>query len=157
MTGTATSTAAYTFKKALYEAAVDLWKVDRPEMAVIWGSLGTHIPDEYVQFLGTDSNQEPATLGTNRSREETLHLETQWFITRWGEIDASREADEYMYARIGELEEYVRVTNTTLDGVVRHCFLVSHITDARTINQNGEMARLAGAIVRFEAKVRITG
>lgn len=157
MAGTSTKTVAYQFKAALFDAATTLWATSHPELLVNWGSLaGPNIPDEYVLFLGTDSDQTPATLGTNRSREETLHVELQFFVTRWGEVGAAREADDYMYERIGELERYCRMTDTTLGGVVRHCFLASHITDARSFMRNNVAGHLAAAIVRFEAKARIT-
>ena len=158
MSGAATTTAAYKFKQALFDAATNLWKDDHPEILVNWGTLtGPNRPDEHVLFLGTDSDQAPATMSTNRSREETLHVELQFFVTRWGEVDAAREADDYMYARIGELERYCRMTDTTLGGVVRHCFLVSHVTDARSFaGPNNTAGHLAAAIVRFEAKARIT-
>ena len=157
MAGTSTVTVAYQFKAALFDAATSLWATSHPEMLVNWGALaGPNRPDDHVLFLGTDSDQVPATLSTNRSREETLHVELQFFVTRWGEVEAAREADEYLYARIGDLERYVRMTDTTLGGVVRHCFLVSHITDARSFMKNNLAGHLAAAIVRFEAKARIT-
>jgi hypothetical protein len=155
----ATATAAYEFKNALYTAAVELWKDTHPEFLVSWGRVGTNVPDCYVEFHGTDSDQQTASLsGTNRSRDEVIRLETQWFVTVWGEVDAAKEADEYLYARIRELEYYVRQTDTTLGGVVRECFLLSHMTDDVEIdNQNIGAGRLAAALAVFEAKVRITG
>lgn len=157
MAGFSTTTVAYKLKAALFDAATNLWAASHPELLVNWGALaGPNIPDEYVLFLGTDSDQIPATLGTNRSREETLHVELQFFVTRWGEVNAAREADDYLYARIGELERHVRMTDTTLGGVVRHCFLASHNTDARSFMKNNLAGHLAAALVRFEAKARIT-
>lgn len=156
MSGTATSTAAFTFKRAIYDAAVELWKEAEPDFGVIWGSLGTYVPDAYVQFLGTVVSQEPATQGTNRSREETLELETQWFVTKWGDEDASRAAEEYLYERLGELERYVRMTDTTLGGIVRDCFLTELITDQASYTQNNAAGRLSAAIATFTAHVRVT-
>lgn len=157
LAGLATSTAAYRFKAALFDAATTLWVRAHPELLVAWSTIGTNVPDEYLLVLGTESDQEPATLSTNRSREETVRLETQWFVTRWGEIDAAREAEDYLYARLGELERYVRMTDTTLGGVVRHCFLVAHVTDTRSFQGAQGHGHLASAMATFEAKIRITG
>lgn len=153
------ATAAYSFKEALYNAGVELWKDSHPEFLVSWGAVGANVPDYYVEFHGTDSGQEGGSLsGSNRSRDETLRLETQWFATVWGEVNAAREADQYLYARIRELEYYVRQTDTTLGGTVRECFLASHVTDDVEINnQDLGSGRLAAALAVFEAKVRITG
>lgn len=157
MSGTDTRTVAHKFKAALFDAATNLWKDTQPDLLVNWGTLaGPNRPDDHVLFLSTDSDQDAATLSTNRSREEVLHVEVQFFATRWGEVDAAREADEYLYDRIGDLERYVRMTDTTLGGVVRHCFLKSHVTDARSFTRNNVAGHLAAAIVRFEAKARIT-
>lgn len=158
MGGTATSTAAFALKSALFDAATKLWQQEHPEMLVEWGTLGANVPDNVMLVLGTDSEQEPGPLSsTNRSREETLHVEVQFFITRWGEEGAAREADQYLYDRLGELELHVRQTDTTLGGLVRHCFLVTHLTDSRSFTRNNHAGRIAAAIARFEAKVRITG
>lgn len=158
MAGSDIATLSYDFKKALHDVAVALFADTATDFEVVWGALGSRVPDRYVQFLGVDIGQEPATLSSNRSREETLRLETQWYCTIWGEVDAAREAEEYLFARIRELERYVRMQDTTLGGAVRHCFLASSIVDSAQIKrQNTSAGRLGAAIVTFEAKARVTG
>lgn len=154
--GQSTSTLAYAFKRAFYDAAVKLWEVDHPEMSVGWNSIGTSVPDQYLLVLGTESDQSSGPLGsTNRTRDEVLRLEVQIFVTRYGDVDAAREADEYCFERLSEIERHVRVTDTTLGGAVRECFLVAHATDSQSFeaNEQGHLSAL-GAV--FEAKTRVT-
>lgn len=155
--GVSFTIAGHEFKKRLHAAATELWRDDHPEFLVCWGKVGTYVPDQYVEFHGTDTGDEFATMGTNRSAEETIRLETQWFVSRFGDPEnAGPEADEYLYARLAELEQYVRVTNTTLDGLVRHTRLVSYATDDAAMQRDNAQGRLSAALAMFEAKVRIT-
>jgi hypothetical protein len=158
MAGSDIATVSYAFKKALFDAATTLFEDTAPEFEVVWGALGTRVPEQYVQILGVDVGQEPATMSSNRSREETLRIETQWYCTIRGEVDAAREAEEYVFARIRELERHVRMVDTSLGGVVRECSLAAAVVDSTRIqNQNTSVGRLGVALVIFEAKARVTG
>lgn len=158
MAGTSSVVAAHQFKTALFTAAAELWKDNHPEFLVCWGRVGINVPDQYVEFHGTDNTDQFATMGTNRTAEETLRLETTWFVSRFGDADlVGPEADQYLYDRLGELERYVRVTDTTLGGVVRHCRLVAYATDDASMDSDNAYGRLSAAIAYFEAKVRISG
>lgn len=156
---TALSTVAWQFKKALYDAAVALWETNHPEVLVTWGPhTAPTVPDDLVSFTDVSSDQEPATLSaTNRSREETLNLDIEFWAFRPGRVDAALEAEQALYERMGELEHYVRQTDTTLGGTVRQCFLVRHAAASAAYSRGQEQGALAGAVATFQAIVRITG
>jgi hypothetical protein len=162
MTGTALTIVAFQFKQALYNAALTLWPQQSSEFGVCWGRVGANIPNQWVEFHGSDNADEFATMSTNRTAEETLHLETHWYVQRWGKPEhAGPEAEKYMFDRLGELERYTRVTNTTLTGLVdgftvRHCRLTTYSTLDAEMTKNNQSGRLAAAGAIFEAKVRIT-
>lgn len=156
MAGVSPVLAAYEFKQAFYTVAKELFKTSHPEFEIVRGLIGANIPDEYMQVLGTSTDHEAATMGSNRTREETIQLETQWFIFRHGEVDADQEAEDYLFARLGELEKHIRVNDITLGGVVRHCLLSTIATDsARIENAGTSQGRLAAAIAIWEAPIRI--
>lgn len=157
MAGFSAVVAAYQFKQAFYTAAAEFFKDSHPEFQVVRGLLGANVPDAYVQVLGTTTDHEAATMSTNRTREETVQLETQWFVFRYGEVDADREAEDYLFARLGELEKHIRVNDITLGGVVRECSLGNLTTDSARIEDAGtSQGRLAAAIAIWEAKIRIS-
>lgn len=157
MAGFSSLIAAHRYKQALFDAATELWRESHPEFLVCWGKVGANVPDQYVEFHGTDNTEAPATMGTNRTSEETLRLETMWWVTRFGDAEiVGPEADLYLFDRLAELEHYVRVTNTTLGGVVRHCRVTTFATDDAAMNRDNSYGRLSAAVAIFEAKVRLS-
>lgn len=153
-------TGLYVAKKALYDTAVTLWETTHPDFVQVWGFVrsGALPSDRYVEWGGGESDQEPATVSPNRSRTETVRIESTWWSIIRGEVDAARDAEEYLYDRIGEIERHIRYTDPNLGGVALHCALSRVMVDTADagplINQFG---MLAAAAVTFEAKIRITG
>lgn len=153
---TATATVAAAFKNYVFDAATTLWATTHDEMLVTYGRPGVNIPDDICMVLGVESDFEPGAIATNRQREETLRLEVMWWIFRPGEVDAEREATTYLYERMGELENLVRLTDPTLGGLVRECSLIQHQFDTTVADdQRGTRGRLAVATATFQAHVRI--
>ncbi|MBW9094638.1 hypothetical protein JNB62_13155 [Microbacterium jejuense] len=154
--------ATHQYKLAMFTAAKELWATSNPEFLVCWGRVGTNVPDQYVEFHGVDNVDTFATMDTKRTAEETLNLEVTWWVTRFGDPEfAGPAAEEYMYARMAEFERYVRVTNTTLAGIldgfnVRHTRLTRQATDDAQVERDSVQGRLAAAITIFEAKTRLT-
>lgn len=146
----------YAVKKAIYDQAVTLFGDTHPEFLQSWGTARRR-PDKYVEWLGGDAEQEIATLGRTHGRNETVNIESLWWVIVRGETEAAREAEEYLYDRLGELEAQLRL-DPTLGGVALHCFLNRVITDttdaAPVIKQVGH---LAAAAVTFQASIRIRG
>lgn len=151
------STVAHQFKGAVFDAAATLWGTTFPAMLVSYGQPSTTVPDDVFMVLGVESELVPGAIGPQRQREETLTLETQFWIFRPGSEGAEREANDFLYARLGELEQHLRVTDTTLGGIVRDCTLVRHRSDSTEAERAalGGTGRLAVAVAEFEAHVRI--
>lgn len=164
MAGTDTMTSAWKVKNALYEAAIALWKDTHPEVQIEWGEWpGTLAHDDQLWFTDVEADQEVGPLSaSNRAREETITVTVELVFYRPGEIDAARDAEQALYARLGEFEYYVRKINTTLAGLmpagttVRHCFLVRHRTTTVPIDNGTELGALAAAAAEFRAVIRIT-
>ena len=150
------STAAPAFKKAMHQAAVTLWRISDPNVLVSFGHPGIAKPDDIVGFMDIRSNQEPATLGTNRSREETLELDVLFSIYRGGGAEQEVVCSDRAYYLLGQLENFVRTTDTTVGGTVRHCFLASHTSDGATDPQVLSAGRFIEVTATFQAQARIT-
>lgn len=156
MGGTSDRTAFYTLKKALYDKAVELWATDHPEFEQHWG-VPARPPFQYAQWLGGDTEQSPATISSNRSREEVIRVEAEFFCLKPGDVDTARDAEDYIFDRLGEIERYLRYTDPTLGGVARHCFLSRTVADTRVVREPNLIGHMAGVLVVFEGVVRITG
>jgi hypothetical protein len=152
-----TSTIAHQFKGAVYDAAKALWATTYPSMLVSYGVAVAPVPDDVFMVLGVESNFDPAAISPQRQREETLTLETQFWIFRPGVEDAEREATDFLYARLAELEQHIRVVDTELGGLVRNTKLARHRSDSIEAERAalGGSGRLAVAIAEFEAQARI--
>lgn len=146
-----TSTAA-AFKDAFHSWAVTNWTGD--PVQVNFGIPGPNQQDDIVAFLDVSTGQEPATYGTQRSREETLTMTVTASCYRAGEGAQEKVASDRAVALIAELEQYARVTDTTIGGTVRECFL----TNLQIIGTPVEVVaggRLVEAQATFTAKARI--
>jgi hypothetical protein len=154
---TDTATVADKFKLAFYEAARDLMAadIDTQYVYVTFGAPGTYDPEDLVSFLDIASEQETATIG-NRSREETLTLTVAISCFRGGGQDSELVASARAYDILRRLEQYVRKTDTTLGGVVRHCFLVGHDSTGATDPASIDKGRVIEIMARFRAVARIT-
>jgi hypothetical protein len=151
------ATAADEFKLAFFETIRDLMATDpdTPHVLVTYGAPGTFEPEDLVSFLGIESNQDPATIG-NRSREEALTIEVSISCWRGGGQDMELVCAQRAYQLLRMIETQVRVTDTTVSGTVRHCFLVSHESSGATDLQFLETGRVIEITARFAARTRIT-
>lgn len=151
------ATVALAFKEAFYNAAKELMAED-PEtesVYVVFGQPATIDPDEIISFGSVGAGQEKATLGTNRSREETLTLDVQISVVRGGEEEAEILASRRCYELLRKLEYYVRVTDTTVSQTVRECFLTSHDSPGATPEEVMHKGRMIDVLATFTAKARI--
>ena len=154
---TSQATAAQEFKAAFYEAALALFANDDGVLVIFGAPSQAELAyDDVVAFLGVQATQQEATLSTNRSREEVLTLTVRVDCQRAGEIDQEQVASDAAYGILRRLEEYVRVTDTTLGGVVRHCFLTSHQSEGATELEGIANGRNIVIDAVFTAHVRIT-
>lgn len=148
------ASAAPALKDAFYTTAGTLWAGSAVQVS--FGHPGQTQADDIVAFMGVNSEQEFATYGSNRGREETLVLDVRVSIYRAGGAEQEKVCSDRAYELLGELEEYVRVTDTTLGGAVRHCFLLGHSSDGSTDPQILSQGRLIEIEAQFVAKARVT-
>lgn len=153
MAGFRSTTAVYVLKKALFDTATALWATTHAEFQQSWGPLANR-PDEFAEWVDGLSDQEPAGLG--RSRDETVTVAVVMYCIRRGEVDTAREAEEYVFDRLGELERQVRVTDPTLNGVALWCFLTRVANDTVDTRPRYD-GSLAAIRAEFTARIRITG
>lgn len=150
----ASASVAAAFKDGFVAAAEALWA--GTDVQVAFGHPGQSQADDIVAFGRVSTEQDVATLGSNRSREETLTLDVVFSIFRGGGPDMEKVASDRGYALLGQLETFARVTDTTIGGTVRHCFLVSHESDGSTDPQILAAGRLIEITAQFRAQARIT-
>ncbi|GAA1787909.1 hypothetical protein GCM10009748_23060 [Agromyces lapidis] len=149
-----TATAAYEVKNALYDAASTLFAAD--DVVVSWGFPIARDFDDYVVFTGMRTEQEPGPMGARRARNENVFITASFDFFRAGEADDDRVVTDAAVDAVRRLEEYVRVTDTTLGGLCEWCFLES--IDSEGFTDMGMLARGRQAVVEvvFHAFVRIT-
>lgn len=148
------ATAAPAFKDALFAVCQTLFAGDGVQVS--FGHPGQSQVNDIVAVTRVRTQQEPVTLTPRRTREETLQADVVFSVYRGGGPEMEQVCSDRAYALLAELEEYVRFTDTTLGGVVRHCFLVE--TDSDGLTDDGFLAngRLIEVTATFEAVARIT-
>jgi hypothetical protein len=156
------STNAREFRKAIFDACVTLYAGDTdPYTRVVRGLPAFADAQDNVCVGVVTSNQEPITLGTQRSREETLTCEVTFYSFRFGGDEMEEVVEARAWEMLDELAEYVRVTNTSLkptpeaDGVVRQCFLTDVASDAATDPDVLAKGRMHVITATFTAENRV--
>lgn len=159
MAGISSVTAAWTFKKALVAAAEQaLAGVERAEdVLVCSGTPTTYSPPDLVAFGRFAASQDPATLGPARSREETLTCEVTISCLVAGREDDEAATQERALHLLGVLERHIRMVDTTLGGVVRHCFLTNIESEGATPPEYTAQGRAVDVVATFTAQNRVRG
>lgn len=156
---TSTATTAHAFKAAFVTGIKALFASD-DQVLVSFGHPGGEALAKYddaIGFADLRVEQDAATLGTNRSREEVLTL-TVW-ISSFKQGDDAREieAAARAYALLAAVEHYARQTDTTIGGTVRECFLTAHQSNGETDERLLANGRTIEIEATFTAKARVTG
>ncbi|MEE2568602.1 hypothetical protein V1638_04220 [Pseudarthrobacter sp. J64] len=151
------ATLGFEFKKAFYEAAKQLMASTpgTEHVYVVFGQPATYVPEDIIAFGRITAGQDAATLSTNRSREETLTLEVMLSCFQGGGEEAELVASERCYELLRLIERHVRMTDTTVGGTVRECFLTSHESDGATPEELLEQGRVIDVTATFTAKARV--
>jgi len=150
-----TFTSAPQVKANLYTIAKDTVFAADANVGVYLGHPGMVDPDQdMVLFLDVHATQDPATLA-NRSRDETVELDVMFSSFIAGQDDDSA-ATARVYALVGQLEQYCRVTDPTLGGAVLWCFLTEHQSKGATAPESLPGGRLIYVLARFTARARIS-
>ena len=143
------------FKDALVTAATTA--IDDTSVKVCYGQPGTEQPDDIVSVGRVTAVIDPATLTSSlRTRELAVTAEVVVSVFRAGGQDMEKVAGDRAYQLLDMVEEYVRVTDTTLGGVVRWCFCTGHDSDGATDPQVTATGRLIEIKAEFAARARIT-
>lgn len=141
------------FKDAFVAVAETLWA--GTDVQVAFGHPGMTMADDLVVFGAVTSEQNPATMG-QRSREEILTLEVVVSVYRGGGPEMEKVTSDRAYELLAQLETYARVTDTTITGSVRHCFLASYSSTGVTDPNVLAAGRETDITAQFVAAVRIT-
>lgn len=151
-----TATAGLAVKTRFYENAKTL--VDPALVNVMFGiSVENRDRNQAIAFLDIESRQEAGPLSaTNRSRNEDLDLTVVISVASAGDVD-DKPVHDTAFGLLRALEQYVRKTNTTLDGTCLWCFLASYRTYGYTPTDQLAQGRLLEIEATFTARVRITG
>lgn len=141
------------FKDAFVAAAETIWA--GTDVQVAFGHPGMNMQDDLVVFGAMTSEQNPATMG-QRSREEILTIEVVVSVFRGGGPEMEKVTSDRAYALLAQLENHARVTDTTIGGSVRHCFLSSYTSTGVTDPNVLSAGRETDITAQFVAAVRIT-
>lgn len=155
MTVTNTATAAFVLKQQLYRRTAELFADD--EVNVSFGHPG-HRRDlrDIVAWTDVRTEQDVATLSNRRSRDEDVYLTVMISCFRAGEADDDLVPSEAGYGYLRRIEEYVRVTNTTLDENCYWCVCSSSSSGGIADKNLLAKGRLIQIEAEFHARVRIT-
>jgi len=151
-----TSSVAPAFKDAFVTIANTIWGQATSQVLVSFGHPGQNQPDDIVGFLDVRTEQDPATLGTNRSREEVLELDVLVSCYRGGGPEVEKTVSDAAYGLLALLENYVRTTDTTVGGTVRECFLIRTSSEGRTDPNEIAKGRTIEISATFQARARIS-
>jgi hypothetical protein len=159
MPGSSSATAAHDFKKTFCDLIATLFTGDdaTAEVLVKFGRPTKFLVDDVISFGRLSSEQDPATEGTNRSRDEVLHLDITISCFVAGDDDQEAVASARAYDLLRRIEFYARSTDPTIGNTVRECALVSHESDGMSAKTTVKTGRNIFLTATFEAKTRITG
>jgi len=150
------STQAREFRAAVFNRCVSLYSGDTdPYTLVVRGLPAFATADDNVCVGAVTANQEAVTFGTQRSREESLTCQIDFYSFRGGGVAMEEVVEARAYEMLDELAQYVRVTDTTLGGVVRQCFLTDIAADAATDPDVLAKGRMHVITATLSAEVRV--
>jgi hypothetical protein len=152
-----TATQADQFKFAFYTGIKELFAIeqDTEQVLVTYGAPASYAPPDIVSFLNLNGDQSAATMG-NRGREETLTLTVSISCVVNGGQEAELLAAQRAYYLFRKIEYFARVTDTTIGGTVRHCFLERHESSGQTDPALMAQGRVCEIVADFRAQARVS-
>lgn len=130
---------------------------DNDKVLCVRGHPGTNMPDDVLTWGQVSASQEPGPLSsTNRARDVTYTFTLTASIFRGGGPEAEGVAEDRAHALISAVEEYVRVTDTTLGGLVFWCFCTALDSNGATPPEVLSKGRIIDVDAVFTAYARIT-
>jgi hypothetical protein len=151
-----TASAQHALKLAAYRACQGLF--DAAAVRVSFGHPGD-ARDVADIFAWTDvrTEQAPATISTNRSRDEDVYLTAVISCFRAGEQEDDLVPSEAATDLLRTFETYLRRTDPTLGGHCLWAFLDNSNSGGVTDKAMLRRGRLIQIEAEFKARVRITG
>jgi hypothetical protein len=157
--GESLTTLAWAYKNGLFLAASAVF--DSNATYVCMG-LPSNVSNEIVSIGAVRTVQDPATLSTNRAREEVLTCEVTITVFQGGMDDSQLTVDERAFELLSMLEKNVHyvvdgIDGTTLGGIVRECFLTAIDQDSYRVGGSDQTAagRECLLIATFQGKGRV--
>lgn len=152
-----TFTAASAFREALFNVGKTILWANDPQVLATLGMPAFDFVNDVVSFGAVTSAQNYATMSSSRrSREETLTCEVIFYSFSPGGQEQEQIVNDRAYSLLSALEFYCRITDTTLGGVVRECFLTEHASDQATDQTVLSKGRLYVITSTFTALARIS-
>lgn len=149
----ATATLAYDYLVAMKAAILTAIAAADPGGNVLVDSgYPQALPDDSILLIELDAGQSPATLGTNRTREEVIDLQVH-FCSRDSDQD---QANGRAYALLKLVERHCRMTDPTLGGVMCEVVLTKISSRGYTLEGDLPTGRLCEAIATFTGKQRVS-
>lgn len=115
-----------------------------------WGDL----VDEFIAVGNMESRNDLATMGTPRSREETVQITIT--ISCWSGSPDQQVVTERAYSMLQDIEEYLQLTDPTLAGTVRTARVVSHALTETAEPDDAGNGRYAEVEAVIECRARLT-
>lgn len=126
------------------------------QVAVYWGEPPPTYAREFICLMGVQVDIDAATMGTTRTRDETVRAQVNVVVNRQGG-SAQKESADRAYDLLAALELYVRDTNPGL-GVAGcwSCFVTRIEETGGTPPSDRATGSYTEIIAEFTARVRIT-
>lgn len=158
MSGPIKGTASPDYKNAFHAMAVRVMAstTETANVQVSFGTPGSFEDWDIIRIGAVRARQDPATLGSNRGREQQLDLEVTISVYRGGGADQEQVCSDRAYELLRILADQVHHTDTTLGGVVRWCFLTADESDGATDPELIGNGRTIAIVATFTAAARIT-
>lgn len=154
---TSTATVAHQLKVAAHAAVAALY-ADDDEVLVTFGHPGLQTANfkDSIVFEGWSTEQDPAVVSTQRSRNERIRLNVVITSQRPGGNEAEVEAEAAAAAMLAAVEYQFRVTDTTATGVTLYAFLTESTCEGTPV-EDLESGRSVVITATISALARITG
>lgn len=153
-----TATNADVFKANFFQSIKDLMLTtpDTANVLVTYGFPDLYVPEDIIEFGTVTGNQSPAAISNLRSRDETLTVEVFITCQRGGGQEMEQVCATRAYQLLRMVETFARVTDPTIGGAVRWCFLTQHQSQGHTDPAVIEQGRVIEISATFTAQARVT-
>lgn len=121
-------------------------------------SLGFPWPqaaDDIVSVGTVRATLESATVGPQRTRDETVTVEVLISTFRAGGEEQEAVASDRAYALLDRIEHHLRTVDPTLGGLVRQCLLTSHDMDSAPFDDGVSQGRTVEVLATLTARYRV--